>query len=397
VRLAVVASVLAAACSGAGEPRAAGPATQPQSQPREPQPEPEPAPAPAPLPVAELPIPEVEPAPPPDPRAETLDLAFAGDVMFGRYVSDGFREIPAERIDPFKRVARLLDSDFTMVNLETPVVRDIPDRSPHKGKYRFVTNKERVASLLDGNVDAVTLANNHAYDMRMVGVVETPEILDEIGLTYVGAHRYEPPILRAESVEVKGWKIAYVAATTERNAHQRKKDPELPFAEREALEAALLPVIEEARPRHDLVIVVLHWGDEYKEAPDDWQVSAARAFVDAGADAVIAHHPHVLQGIERYGKGLIAYSLGNLLFDNLRPTRRLHGILHLQFRRDGSCLDGAVFHPTVGTERWFTPKPAGDEFDDVAKRLRKLSKREPLIETEWTIDGETLTVDGACD
>jgi poly-gamma-glutamate capsule biosynthesis protein CapA/YwtB (metallophosphatase superfamily) len=334
--------------------------------------------------------------PRPDLRADTLDLAFAGDVMFGRYVKDGFREIPAERHDPFRYVAALLDSDFTMVNLETPILRRPPKRSPYGTRFRFVTTKARAARLVGGNIDAVTLANNHAYDMRLAGVIETPQILDELGIRYVGAHRHDGAKLRAETIEVRGWRIGYVAATTERNEPHRDGGPELPHADRLALEAELVPVIAAARADHDLVIVVLHWGIEYEPAPADWQVSAARAFIDAGADAVVGHHPHVLQGIERYGDGIIAYSLGNLVFDNLRPTRRLHGILHLEFRRDGSCLAGATFHPTVGTSPRFTPKPAGDELDTIADRLRRLSTEAPLASTEWTVDGATLTAAGAC-
>jgi poly-gamma-glutamate synthesis protein (capsule biosynthesis protein) len=159
-------------------------------------------------------------------------------------------------------------------------------------------------------------------------------------------------------------------------------------------------VVEAARAGHDLVIVVLHWGDEYEDAPQKWQVRAARAFVDAGADAVIAHHPHVLQGIERYGDGLIAYSIGNFVFDNLHGRKRLHGIVKLTFRRDGdrACLERGAFHPTVGTRPRFTPKPAGKEFDKVAERLRALSAQKPLRATEWTIDapGQRLLVEGGC-
>lgn len=320
--------------------------------------------------------------------------------MFGRFIESGFREIPAEKHNPFEYVAELLDSDFTMVNLETPILRDPPAKSPYGHRMRFVTTPERVATLKANNIDAVTIANNHAFDMHAEGLRETPVILDELGLQYIGEHDKELPTLRAETIEVGGWKIGFIPATTERNWAEGRRGVFVPATTREGLEKALRPVVESARAGHDLVIVVLHWGDEYEDMPEKWQIRAARAFIDAGADAVVAHHPHVLQGIERYGDGLIAYSVGNFVFDNLHGRKRLHGILKLTFRRDGDagCLDQGAFHPTVGTRPRFTPKPAGKEFGTVAERLQTLSKQKPLRATEWTIDeaGERLLVTGTC-
>ena len=361
--------------------------------------DPAPAPAPEAAPVPE-PVPVPVPAADPDPRAETITLAFAGDVMFGRFIEGGFREIPAEHHNPFEHVNELLDSDFTMVNLETPVMRSPPKKSPYGHRMRFVTTPERVATLKANNIDGVTIANNHAFDMHGPGLKETPVILGELGLEVVGEHDAELPVLRAETVEVGGWKIGFIPATTERNWAEGRRGVYVPATTREGLEKALRPVVEAARADHDLVIVVLHWGDEYEDLPEKWQVKAARAFVDAGADAVVAHHPHVLQGIERYGDGVIAYSIGNFVFDNLHGRKRLHGILRLTFRHDGDrgCLDAGAFHPTVGTRPRFTPKPAGKEFDTVAERLQTLSRKKPLRATEWTIDeaADRLTVAGTC-
>jgi poly-gamma-glutamate synthesis protein (capsule biosynthesis protein) len=326
--------------------------------------------------------------------AETIDLAFAGDVMFGRFVTKGFRPIPAERRDLFGKVASVLDSDFTMVNLETPILRKPPRMSPYGSRMRFVATPARVASLKAAHIDGVTLANNHAYDMHHAGLLETPAILDELGIRYVGASRFEQPLFRAETVEVKGWRIAYIAATTQRNSGQKVGEGELPFADWNKIRAALVPVITEARADHDLVIVFLHWGTEYADAPDSWQVRAAHAFVDAGADAVIGSHPHVLQGMERYNGALIAYSLGNFLFDNLYGRKRLHGVLHLTFRHEGHCLAAVTYHPTAGTHPFYTPVPArGKTFTAIADRLTSLSTP---MSTAWTIDGHTLVTPAGC-
>jgi poly-gamma-glutamate synthesis protein (capsule biosynthesis protein) len=377
-------AAVAAACAGAESQKGAAGAParrdEPVAAPG--------APAPGPAPAADAPAPHAIAAPshdagahdtppPADARAETLHLAFAGDVMFGRFIEGGFRPIEAEEDDPFDQVAHLLDSDFTMVNLETPIMREPLKKSPWGTRMRFVTSMERVATLARNNVDAVTIANNHAFDVHHKGLRETPQILDDLGLRYIGAHRRDLPKHRAETIEVNGWKIAFIPATTEANWEEKRKDILVPHAPRDKVGEALVPVVKAARPDHDLVIVVLHWGEEYKDEPARWQVKAARAYIDAGADAVIAHHPHVLQGIERYKHGLIAYSLGNFLFDNLGSNRKWSGILHLHFRRDGACLERAAFDPTIGTRPRFHPAPAGKAWDTVAGRIQRLSAKKP--------------------
>lgn len=320
-----------------------------------------------------------------------------GDVMFGGRFSGRWvpRDVPAH--DPLERVAHLIQSDLAMANLETTVMSEIPELT---GDLRFVATPDQVAVLPKNHITAVTLANNHINDVDAAGIAETPGHLAALGLTMIGVPRAEEPVFRVETVEVRGWKIGFVAGTTKLNRVQKKKDPapKVPFVpDHDDLKDTLVPVITAAKADHDLVIVVLHWGEEYKDEPARWQVKAARAYIDAGADAVIAHHPHVLQGIERYKHGLIAYSLGNFLFDNLGSNRKWSGILHLHFRRDGACLERAAFDPTIGTRPRFHPAPAGKAWDTVAGRIQRLSAKKPLIATEWHVEGERLVVAGACE
>ncbi len=113
---------------------------------------------------------------------------------------------------------------------------------------------------------------------------------------------------------------------------------------------------------------------------------------------MIGHHPHVIQGIERYGDGVIAYSLGNFLFDNLSDVKRLHGVLHLGFRKAGTCFDGATYYPTVGSRPRYAPVPARKgNFRKVAGRMRRLAKSKPLLHTEWELGKDRLTLPGVCE
>jgi hypothetical protein len=336
------------------------------------------------------PDPVVPVANPPDPdvRAERIEMTFMGDVMFGGTFSGRFVPQEAGEFDPAAAVAELVKSDLALANLETTVVKDIPV-AKMKGNLRFAARPDQVAALPRNGITHVTLANNHATDLDGAGVAETPIHLAELGVTFIGGAVLEPPVFRAETVEVKGWRVGFVAATTKLNRPQTPGDPVVPVVDIANLEAMLVPVVAAARKDHDLVIVVLHWGTQYDEVPSTQQVQAARAFIDAGAGAVIGHHPHILQGVERYKDGLIAYSLGNFLFQNAVKGQRDTGVLRLGFRRDGGCIDLVAFQPAVMQARpVHHPIPAtGAAFKEIAGKLQRLSK--PMA-TTWTVEAERL-------
>jgi poly-gamma-glutamate capsule biosynthesis protein CapA/YwtB (metallophosphatase superfamily) len=376
--------VLLAACGGAAadgtsptSPAAPGrPVTSPPTTPTKPPP----------------------PGTPDDPRAARIELTFMGDVMFGGTFNGRFVPQDAETHDPLADVATMVASDLPLANLETTVVKDIPV-ARMKGNLRFAATPGQVATLPRHGIKTVTLANNHANDLDGAGVIETPPNLRELGITFIGGSVLAPPVFRAETIEVKGWKIGFVAATTKLNRPQKPGDPVVPLIDIAKLEATLLPVIKEARPRHDLVIVVLHWGTQYAEAPAPEQVAAARAFIDAGADAVVGHHPHILQAIERYKGGLIAYSLGNFVFQNAVPGQRDTGVLRLGFARaeKAACLDLAAFQPAIMRGRpVHHPVPAvGEEFKAIARKVQKLSAAKPFG-TAWKIEADRLTTAPGC-
>src|SRR5262245_4722834 len=143
----LAAGLAAAACAGSANPA--------------------PDPGPPPVPVQAQAIEHAAaadpaPAPPPaaEPPAPSIELAFVGDIMFGRYTATGFAPIRAELHDPFADVRELLRADLTLANLETPVMRAPPPHSPWGTIKRFVATPERAASLRPAGIDVVTLANN---------------------------------------------------------------------------------------------------------------------------------------------------------------------------------------------------------------------------------------------
>ena len=347
----------------------------------------------------------VTPAPPPDPvRAATIELAFTGDINVGGYYADHYDPQLVEVHDPLVEIDAALASDVTLANLETTITRTLPDHGQAHagtGNQRFVTIPERIAILPRHHISTVTLANNHQFDNARAGLVETPVILAELGITSVGAARADGPPLAVETIVHAGWRIGILAVTTKLNRRPAAgARPAIAFAEPSTLAAALAPLVAAARVDHDLVLVEIHWGVQYAEAPEPWQISAAHALVDAGADAVIGHHPHVLQAIERYRGAVIAYSLGNFLFPNGTEPVRQTGVLHLTFAAGDAvpaCLAQVALDPAVTVRApIYHPVPAvGADFATVRDRFLALSGAAP-IGTTWRTDGSRFVTDAAC-
>lgn len=388
--LACVPLVALLGCSGtqAEAPTAAAEARAPAPPAAEAEPEPAPVAVEA-EPEAEV---EPEPAPPPPPtKAEQLTLTFVGDVIFGRYRETGFDPIPEDGFAVFGAMGSALQSDVLIGNLETPLVYELPERSPIGSKYAFGASKEHAQLLVDAGFTAVSLANNHWYDQKLAGVEQTPAILGELGIVPLGAPTRDEAVFRVEPVQAKGWRIGVVAFTNRSNAPQRDSAPTLPFLSAREVAGTVAPVVEAARDDYDILIGFVHWGEEYEDGPSGAQKKAAHALIDAGADLVIAHHPHVLQGVETYGDGLIAYSMGNFLFENTNDPARLTGVLRVTMSSTG-CRERVVFHPAyVKRTPVQHPVPASGYMGrKVRERVRYVGKR---FDTTW----DDVETDGGVD
>ena len=253
-------------------------------------------------------------------RSYDFTLGFAGDICLGdNYIpmqhqeAIGSEDI-SDGIDPrFIEIMRGMDQMW--INNEFVYSRR---GAPLDGKaWTFCGDPDNVSYLKDLGVDIVGLANNHTFDFGEESFLDTLETLEEAEIPYVGAGRNIKQAAAPVYLETDGFRIAYVAAS---RAEYTIYTPEATDTEPGILWCydydRFLESIEEAAANADYVIALPHWGVEHSTELEDEQIYGAHACIDAGADAVIGAHPHILQGLEYYEGKPILYSLGNFWFDD---------------------------------------------------------------------------------
>ncbi len=264
-----------------------------------------------------------------------VTLLFGGDVMLSRGIGDVMRK-QNDFVYPFRAIAELVrTADISVVNLEGP----ISSRGKNIGSiYSFRADTRSVEGLVFAGIDVVTLANNHAGDYGADALLDTFAIVRSKGIGVVGAGENMRAARQPHVREVYGTQIAFLGYTPIAPSWLTRLNSApavVPFDEE--------LIKEDITAAHtagaDMVAVLLHWGNEYETTHMPSQQKIARSLVDAGASFVIGHHPHVVQGVERYKSGIIAYSLGNFVFDQNFSKDTRHGLLLKVTIRDGQILD----------------------------------------------------------
>lgn len=305
-----------------------------------------------------------------EPTAE-LKIAAVGDIMLGGTGTPEFERFGYDY--PFEKTRALLkQSHIVFGNLEGPLTH--ADHAPVAKKYLYRSPPEKVApALLNAGFNVVSLANNHAMDQGVEGLKHTLDALDLVGIKHTGAGMNLAEARKPAILESHGARVAFLAYTlTFPEEFWATNDrPGSPFGH----EAHVRADVVAARTQADIVLVSFHWGQEGKTELRDYQRSLGRAAIDAGAAAVIGHHPHVLQGVERYKNGVIFYSLGNFAFGTYGPEAFRSAIATLTFR--DKKLSEVQLHPlnVRNAEVVFQALPlAGKEADKVVAELQTLSQ-----------------------
>ncbi len=214
---------------------------------------------------------------------------------------------------------------LALVNLETPVVEL---KRPEHGDLIFHAPAALPKALKALGVGVATFANNHCLDQHPEGIASTRAFLEEAELASAGADVNEALAWTPLSVDLGGVKVGILAFTRFLNGFHNPKDislpqvPLVPYASDKTSggqsEKTLIDVVKTEAPKYQFFIVVPHWGDEYQPKPKPEDRALAQRLIDAGADLIVGHHPHVVQPVEWFRRAdssavPVAFSLGNVV------------------------------------------------------------------------------------
>ncbi len=279
-----------------------------------------------------------------------VTLNFTGDIMLDRGVESSVRKnFNNDYGALFENLEILKKADITFANLEG-TASDVGVDG--KSLYSFHMDPTVVPALAGAGFDIVSMANNHVGDWGVNSYTDTLARLKENEILYTGgglnsAEAEEPAI-----IEKYGVKIGFLAFSDVGPNWMKATEDQagLLLASNPRFDT----IIQNASEKVDHLVVSFHWGDEYKTVHNARQEYLAHKAVDAGAKLIIGHHPHVVQDVEIYNDGYIAYSLGNFIFDQSFSTNTMQGmLLEIKLGRDGSMT---AQKNTVKLSPYFQPQ-----------------------------------------
>ena len=284
-------------------------------------------------------------------------IALGGDIMLSRQGKAIFTS-QTETINPWVELQNqgiLISadsdiSDFFFANLESP----LGEINSTSTDMNLCSDPEEVRVLVEGGVDLVSLANNHRDDCSLNGVETTQSYLEPQNIASV-VMANDPTYL-----DTPNGKMAVIAAEDVTSSMDT---------------TALLSSIKSASEKASIVVVAMHWGNEYQAGADDHQQKLAQQIADAGADVIWGHHPHVLQKMEWLGSAdgrqvLVVYSLGNLLADQwMLEDAQQSTLVRLSFKN--SEINGIEIIPLVmdRASKSLQLAPTNDTRDKIIERL----------------------------
>lgn len=243
-----------------------------------------------------------------------LRISALGDISFVGSKNPNSGDKIFNGISPY-----IKKSDLVIGNLEGPLT---VEGTPVPGKCTLKGNPDWAGIMKESGINMVTLANNHIMDYGIEGLTETIGNLRTAGIKYIGAGKDIIEACKPGFIELNGHRIGILGRTSvivSSPSYAGKNQPGVAFFDPDET----IGTIKNCKKRCDIVIVLMHWGIEHYKYPAPHQRRLAEKLIEAGTDLIIGHHPHVLQGIERIGQGLVAYSLGNFVFNDFEWTYNL--------------------------------------------------------------------------
>ena len=297
---------------------------------------------------------------------EPLRLYAVGDINLGRRVAKQ-RLLQGDTLYPFRALLDTLrGADITFGNLESPIAPDsvsLPDSG-----FVFTAPPVAAVALAQAGFAVVSTANNHAWDGGPAAVQETMRQLTRAGVLFVGSAYGRDMAQQPVIVRRRGWRVAFFAVTRAWNPapyafYKHAGANWIAWGEPSWIYPAVRDL--KASGRADLIVVSVHGGKEYVDTAPDYHRELLEGLVDAGADLVLAHHPHVLQHVVWYKGKPIVPSLGNFVFAEGAPWTGLSAILRVVVAPDRTMRLSAIpvragYQPMLAT---------GAAADSISRRL----------------------------
>lgn len=289
---------------------------------------------------------------------EAFDYSTSLNAYFDNYGSSYF----LQNVKPIFSA-----DDLTIANFEGTLTES--DAREDK-TFAFKAPASFAKILTDGNIEAVTTANNHSHDYGEQGLTDTLNALEAEGITHFG---YDETAV----MNIKGIKVGLVGIYELKDHLERTQQVKDNIAKVKAEGA-------------QLVIVIFHWGNEKEEVPDSNQMTLGRLAIDEGADLVCGHHPHVLQGIETYKGKNIVYSLGNFCFGGNSAPSDMDSMIFQQtftITENGVQADNVtnIIPCSISSEYGYNnyqPTPAeGEEAQRIQNKIEERSAMIPVKES----------------
>jgi poly-gamma-glutamate capsule biosynthesis protein CapA/YwtB (metallophosphatase superfamily) len=318
------------------------------------------------------------------PREEGRDsllIVAAGDIMVhDRQLESAYRRA-ADSYDfsgwfaPVKPY--LQEGDLVVGNLETTLAgKDLY----FSGYPAFNSPESLAVALREAGFHLVATANNHCLDRGEKGVLRTMAHLEEAGLDFFGTARSREERERVLVIQKKGFRVAFLAYTYGTNGIPVPAGKE--YLVNLLEEERILADLKKARGQADLVVVSLHWGLEYRREPGREQQQLAERLIAGGADLILGCHPHVLQPVEFIRtpagrEGVVAYSLGNLISDQVYPYTDTGLLLRVEYHKDAKGIRlGQVTAVPTWVHRYYPEGRFSYRVLPVADALHRYDSRE---------------------
>ncbi len=235
-------------------------------------------------------------------------IIFTGDIVPARFVNYKILENNDFNWPYLKTKDLTRSADFTVINLETPLIKNCP--VTNEGMI-FCGDIRNIDGLVFGGVDLVSVANNHFANYNQKGIEETVKGLEEKNIGVVGLNNIFVK-------EIKDTRFSFLAYND-----IEKEQIGISNADEEKIKEDIKSALEIS----DFVIVIFHWGAEYQDMPDKRQVELAHFAIDNGADLIIGNHPHWIQPVEIYKNKIIVYAHGNFVFDQMWSLKTRQGVV----------------------------------------------------------------------